>query len=96
MTQPELAGTSASIAAPSAAGRPRGLRVDSKTGELALPLVRVYRAPYALFGGCCERHAPLPAHSQPSPGGRAAGTEGQVQGLVHGALEYLDAIRGKV
>ena len=71
-----------------------GLRVHSKTGELALLLVRVYRSLFALFGGNLtdmqhflrtdNRHLDAPPLSLMM----------QVQGLVR-VVEYLDAIRGK-
>ena len=71
-----------------------GLRVHSKTGELALLLVRVYRSLFALFGGNLSdmqhflrtdnRHLDAPPLSLMM----------QVQGLVR-VVEYLDAIRGK-
>lgn len=71
-----------------------GLRVHSKTGELALLLIRVYRSLFALFGGNLvdmqhflrtdNRHLDAPPLSLMM----------QVQGLVR-VVEYLDAIRGK-
>ncbi len=71
-----------------------GLRVHSKTGELALLLIRVYRSLFALFGGNLtdmqhflrtdNRHLDAPPLSLML----------QVQGLVR-VVEYLDAIRGK-
>lgn len=71
-----------------------GLRPESKTGELALLLIRAYRALFALFGGTVG-HATFPAHREPPSGRRALQQMGQVQGLVR-VVEYLDAIRGKV
>ncbi len=71
-----------------------GLRVQSKTGELALLLIRVYRSLFALFGGNLadmqhflrtdNRHLDAPPLALML----------QVQGLVR-VVEYLDAIRGK-
>ena len=71
-----------------------GLRVESKTGELALLLIRVYRSLFALFGGNLadmqhflrtdNRHLDAPPLALMM----------QVQGLVR-VVEYLDAIRGK-
>ena len=68
--------------------------MHSKTGELALLLVRVYRSLFALFGGNLvdmqhflrtdNRHLDAPPLSLMM----------QVQGLVR-VVEYLDAIRGK-
>lgn len=71
-----------------------GLRVHSKTAELALLLIRVYRSLFALFGGNLadmqhflrtdNRHLDAPPLALML----------QVQGLVR-VVEYLDAIRGK-
>jgi transcriptional regulator with XRE-family HTH domain len=71
-----------------------GLRVESKTGELALLLIRIYRSLFALFGGNLadmqhflrtdNRHLDAPPLALMM----------QVQGLVR-VVEYLDAIRGK-
>lgn len=68
---------------------------SSKSGELALLLIRVFRDLYALFGGQRQdiRHfLRTPNHHT---GGTPVEQMGQVQGLVR-VLEYLDAIRGKV
>ncbi|MFO5970018.1 antitoxin Xre-like helix-turn-helix domain-containing protein, partial [Pseudomonas aeruginosa] len=51
LTQLELAGIVGVDRSAISRWKTQGLRVDSKTGELALLLVRVYRALYALFGG---------------------------------------------
>ncbi|MCJ8169063.1 antitoxin Xre/MbcA/ParS toxin-binding domain-containing protein [Atopomonas sediminilitoris] len=71
------------------------LRHASKTGELALLLIRIYRSLYALFGGqqadmqhflrTANRHLSAVPLEQMK----------QVQGLVR-VLDYLDAIRAKV
>lgn len=95
LTQLELAGIVGVDRSAISRWKTQGLRVDSKTGELALLLVRVYRALYALFGGQQEdmRHfLRTPNHHL---AGEPLALMGQVQGLVH-VLEYLDAIRGKV
>ncbi|KAF1054385.1 MAG: hypothetical protein GAK43_00902 [Stenotrophomonas maltophilia] len=95
MTQQELAeilGVDRSAVSRWKAG---GLRVGSKTGELGLLLVRIYRALFALFGGNLEdmRHfLRTPNHHL---GGVPLVLMAQVQGLVH-VVEYLDAIRGKL
>jgi DNA-binding XRE family transcriptional regulator len=71
------------------------LNPESKTGELALLLVRVARALYALTGGD-------PAwihHFMRSPNRITGGVPAQqierIQGLV-AVLQYVDAIRAKV
>ncbi|HHG4507560.1 antitoxin Xre/MbcA/ParS toxin-binding domain-containing protein [Pseudomonas aeruginosa] len=95
LTQLELAGIVGVDRSAISRWKTQGLRVDSKTGELALLLVRVYRSLYALFGGQQEdmRHfLRTPNHHL---AGEPLALMGQVQGLVH-VLEYLDAIRGKV
>ena len=73
----------------------RGLPPDSKEGECALLLVRIFRAIDALLGGKeadvrAWFHAPN-AHL----GGIPAARVQTIEGLVHVA-EYLDAMRGKL
>lgn len=72
-----------------------GLRAQSKTGELALLLVRCYRALYALFGGNLEDMRHFLRTENRHLAGVPLEMMGQVQGLVR-VVEYLDAIRGKV
>lgn len=72
-----------------------GLRVTSKTGELALLLVRIYRALFALFGGNLEDMRHFLRTDNRHLGGVPLQLMEQVQGLVQ-VVEYLDAIRGKV
>lgn len=72
-----------------------GLRVASKTGELALLLVRVYRALFALFGGNLEDMRHFLRTDNRHLGGVPLQLMAQVQGLVQ-VVEYLDAIRGKL
>lgn len=67
---------------------------NSKSGELALMLIRCYRSLYALVGGKSEQIQHW-MHTQNK------GTQGvpveqilRVDGLVH-VTEYLDAMRGK-
>ncbi|WP_071872659.1 MbcA/ParS/Xre antitoxin family protein [Atopomonas hussainii] len=71
------------------------LRHDSKTGELALLMIRVYRSLFALFGG---QHSDM-QHFLRTPNNHLLGVPlqqmQQVQGLVR-VVDYLDAIRGKV
>ncbi len=75
--------------------RGRGIAPDSKEGQLALLLVRIYRSLDALVGGDDRRarewlHAP-----NDHVGGVPAERLGDVQGLVN-VLEYLDAMRGRL
>jgi hypothetical protein len=67
---------------------------QSKPGELALLLIRAYRALYALVGGetAAMRHW-MHTENQHT-GGIPAEQIRSVQGLVR-VVEYLDAIRGK-
>ncbi|WP_339864688.1 MbcA/ParS/Xre antitoxin family protein [Paremcibacter congregatus] len=73
----------------------RGLNPSSKAGELALCLIRCYRALFVVAGGeagaikhwfSTQNH-----HTRGVPKEQAK----TIQGLVH-ILEYLDAIRGKI
>ncbi|WP_017940724.1 MULTISPECIES: MbcA/ParS/Xre antitoxin family protein [unclassified Thioalkalivibrio] len=68
---------------------------SSKPGELALLLIRCYRALYVLTGG----DAAAMKHWMHTPNHHTGGVPAEqirtVQGLV-GVLEYLDAIRGKL
>lgn len=73
----------------------RGINPDSKTGELALMLIRCYRGLYALVGGDIDAmrhwmHAPN-RHTR----GRPVDLVQTVSGLNQ-VLGYLDAMRGKV
>jgi DNA-binding XRE family transcriptional regulator len=71
-----------------------GLRPQSKTGELALLLIRVYRALFALFGGNLQDMQHFLRTENRHLAGVPLVLMGQVQGLVR-VVEYLDAIRGK-
>jgi hypothetical protein len=72
-------------------------RIDpaSKAGELALLLIRCYRALYVLVGGeqAAMRHWMHTANHH--LGGVPAQQIRTIQGLL-AVLEYLDAMRGKV
>jgi transcriptional regulator with XRE-family HTH domain len=72
-----------------------GLRPQSKTGELALLLIRVYRALFALFGGNQQDMRHFLRTENRHLAGVPLQQMSQVQGLVR-VVEYLDAIRGKV
>lgn len=72
-----------------------GVRPDSKAGELALLLIRVYRSLFALVDG----DKTIMAHWMHTPNRGTRGVPAQqvqsVQGLTT-VVEYLDAIRGKL
>ncbi|WP_263141096.1 antitoxin Xre/MbcA/ParS toxin-binding domain-containing protein [Pseudomonas sp. RIT-PI-AD] len=72
-----------------------GLRPQSKTGELALLLIRAYRSLFALFGGSPEDIRHFLRTENRHLDGVPLDLMRQVQGLVR-VVEYLDAIRGKV
>lgn len=72
-----------------------GLDPDTKAGELALLLVRVYRALYVLVGGEAAAIRHWMETGNRHTGGIPREQVKSVTGLVH-VLEYLDAIRGKV
>ncbi|ADC72581.1 hypothetical protein TK90_2091 [Thioalkalivibrio sp. K90mix] len=67
----------------------------SKPGELALLLIRCYRALYVLTGGDAAAMKHWMHTQNHHTGGVPAEQIRTVQGLV-GVLEYLDAIRGKL
>lgn len=71
-----------------------GLRPQSKTGELALLLIRAYRALFALFGGNLQDMQHFLRTENRHLAGVPLVLMVQVQGLVR-VVEYLDAIRGK-
>ena len=68
---------------------------DNKDGELALLLIRCYRALYVLVGGDAEQMQHWMKTENLHTGGIPAVQVKSVQGLVS-VLEYLDAIRGKL
>jgi hypothetical protein len=72
-----------------------GLDPDSKSGELALLLVRAYRALYALTGGDREAMRHWFQTDNLHTGGIPTEQVRSVQGLIR-VVEYLDAIRGKL
>lgn len=96
LTQQELAGiVGVNRSAISRWGESGGLRPQSKTGELALLLIRVYRGLYALFGGNLGDMRHFLRTENHHLAGVPLVQMGQIQGLVR-VVEYLDAIRGKV
>ncbi|MBB2496646.1 antitoxin Xre/MbcA/ParS toxin-binding domain-containing protein [Aquipseudomonas ullengensis] len=96
LTQAELAGiVGVNRSAISRWGDSGGLRPQSKTGELALLLIRAYRALFALFGGNLDDMRHFLRTDNHHLAGVPLQQMAQVQGLVR-VVEYLDAIRGKV
>ncbi|MCY1303880.1 hypothetical protein D3C81_1010730 [compost metagenome] len=95
MTQQELASIVGVERSAVSRWKSSGLRAQSKTGELSLLLVRIYRALFALFGGNLEDMRHFLRTENRHLGGVPLQLMSQVQGLVQVA-EYLDAIRGKV
>jgi len=77
------------------ANRGRGLPPDSKEGECALLLVRIFRGLDALLGGKEADVREWFHASNRHLGGVPARRVQTVEGLVHVA-EYLDAMRGKL
>lgn len=68
---------------------------DSKSGELALLLVRAYRALFALTGGDREAMRHWFQTDNLHTGGIPTEQVRSIQGLMR-VVEYLDAIRGKL
>lgn len=71
----------------------RGLDPQSKSGELALLLIRCYRSLYALVGGRPEDLRHWMQTPNQDTGGVPAEQIGSIQGLIR-VVEYLDAMRG--
>ena len=71
------------------------LNPASKQGELALLLVRIARALFALTGGDNDWIRHFMRSPNKITGGVPAKQIGQVQGLIT-VLQFVDAIRGKV
>jgi hypothetical protein len=72
-----------------------GLDPQSKSGELALLLIRAYRALFALTGGDREVMRHWFQTENLHTGGVPCEQVRSVQGLMQ-VVEYLDAIRGKL
>ncbi|UZR27181.1 MbcA/ParS/Xre antitoxin family protein [Methylococcus mesophilus] len=72
-----------------------GIDPASKSGELALLLIRIYRSLFALMGGDEAQMAHWMKTRNRHTGGIPAEQIRSVQGLV-GVVEYLDAMRGKI
>lgn len=73
----------------------RGLDPDSKAGELATLLIRVYRSLYALVGGDPEAMRHWMATDNRHTGGVPREQIRTVTGLTR-VLEYVDAMRAKL
>ncbi len=73
----------------------RGIDPESKPGELALYLIRCYRALSVLVGGDEDEMRHWFATENTHTGGVPMEQVQSVQGLVR-VMEYLDAIRGRV
>ncbi len=71
-----------------------GVAPDSKAGELALLLVRIYRGLYVLVGGEREQLRHWMRTENRHTGGVPAEQVTSVDGLVR-VVEYLDAVRGR-
>ncbi len=71
----------------------RGLDPQSKSGELALLLIRCYRSLYALVGGEPEAMRHWMQTPNRDTGGIPAEQVTSIQGLSR-IVEYLDAMRG--
>lgn len=72
-----------------------GVDPDSKAGELALLLIRAYRALFALVGGDAAQMKHWMHTENHHVGGVPAEQIRTVQGLLR-VVEYLDAIRGRL
>lgn len=73
----------------------QSLEPESKRGELALLLIRIARALFALTGGDKDWIQHFMRSPNKITGGIPAEQITSVQGLV-GVLQFVDAIRGKV
>jgi len=73
----------------------RGIDPDSKTGELALMLIRCYRGLFALLGGEINNMQHwMHTHNHHTQGIPAEQVK-SIAGLLF-VLEYIDAMRGKI
>jgi hypothetical protein len=84
-----------SAATVSRLGRTRELDPDSKEGEIALLLVRLYRSLDTLVGGDADRAREWLWAENTHLGGVPAERIATITGLVD-AVSYLDALRGKL
>ncbi|NJD08838.1 MAG: DUF2384 domain-containing protein [Methylococcaceae bacterium] len=72
-----------------------GIDPETKSGELALLLIRVYRSLFALVGGEGDHMKHWMKTANRHIGGIPAQQVLTIQGLVS-VVEYLDAMRGKL
>lgn len=72
-----------------------GIDPDSKSGELALLLIRAYRSLHVLMGGDTAHMKHWMHTHNHHTGGTPAEQIQRVQGLLR-VVEYLDAMRGKL
>jgi len=72
-----------------------GISPDSKPGELALILVRIYRSLYSLLGGDSGHMQQWMRSRNKGTGGVPGDQIRDVTGLVR-VLQYTDAMRGKI
>lgn len=77
------------------AGAERAIDLDSKEGELALLVLRVYRSLDALVGGDDAKARAWLTHENAHLGGVPVELMRRVEGLVR-VVEYVDAMRAKV
>lgn len=71
------------------------LDTNSKKGELALLVIRIARALFALTGGDKEWIKHFMHNPNKVTGGVPAQQMESIQGLIH-VMQFVDAIRGKV
>lgn len=74
--------------------RPSGIKANSKSGELALVLIRCYRALFALMGGNFAAMQHWFKTYNNHTGGVPIEQAQKIEGLMS-VSRYLDAIRGK-
>ena len=74
--------------------RTNGIKANSKNGELALVMIRCYRALYALMGGNTEVMKQWFNTHNKHTGGIPVEQVQKLEGLM-AVSRYLDAIRGK-
>ena len=72
----------------------KGVDPDSKAGQLALLLIRIYRSLFALMGGDRENMRHFLTTANRGTGGIPGQQLHDVQGIVS-VCAYLDAMRGK-
>lgn len=71
-----------------------GVNPHSKSGELAMCLIRIYRSLFALVGGDAEHMRHFMRTENRGTGGVPQEQIHRVSGLI-GVMQYLDAMRGR-